>query len=313
MSTRVSLIFPYIGDEDPIRDRLIEIIDAILDRRKNLHTSNRPPILVVNKDTINRKIYEKFKSYLRDKKRTDLLEKIDLKEIDLIEVWAVDTCQMWLGGFGKIIDDKEDKSREDDTSCILQIPGDLKYIEDFDYFLQQLSSLGAMVELKRCDFAIGDFKIKPPQGAKHLIDMYGTYSLLFNWFPEIATYLRGKLNIERPRSEFFGVSLNFLEEMLRKRKFAYEQTLVFLIHALDDRKNWKIGKVDIGEISDYARSRGFREANDQIERTERMLKFLWREKNGGDNFNVEKFERLDGRSTAIRVAAIVSLENFLKP
>lgn len=32
-----------------------------------------------------------------------------------------------------------------------------------------------------------------------------------------------------------------------------------------------------------------------------------------DRFDVKEFERLDRRSTAIREAAIVSLENFLKP
>ena len=34
--------------------------------------------------------------------------------------------------------------------------------------------------------------------------------------------------------------------------------------------------------------------------------------NGGDDFDVDKFERLDRRSTAIREAAIVSLGNFLR-
>jgi hypothetical protein len=217
---------------------------------------------------------------------------------------------MWLNGFGRIMDDKESNAG-DDTTSVLQIPGDLKYVENFEYFLNQLSLLRSGIETQ-WDFAIGDFKVEPER-SKHLIDIYGTYPLLFNWFPTIAKKLREGIKIKRPRSEFLAVNLKFLEKILLKKKFAYEQTLAFLIHALsDDQANWRIDKIDIGVIGDYEEGRGFREANDQIERTERLLKFLWREKNGGDNFNVEEFERLDRRSTAIREAAIVSLGNFLR-
>jgi hypothetical protein len=143
--------------------------------------------------------------------------------------------------------------------------------------------------------------------------MFGTYPLTFNWFPDVARKVQN-MNIKRPRSEFLAASLKFLEEILPfKRKFAYEETLALLIHALSDtQKKWKIGKVDIGVIRDYEQDRGFREANDQIERMERLLKLLWREMNGGDNFDVDEFERLDRRSKAIREAAMVSLGNFLR-
>lgn len=306
MGTRISLIFPYIGDDDQVRERLIQIIEAILDSTKHLHTSNNTkPVLVVNKDSVYKGIYKKFEDYLRKKGKENLLTRIDITE-----VWAVDTCQMWLEGFGKIIDDKE-KNPNDDTCSVLQIPGDLKYVRDFDDFLIKLGHLNAEIESGHYDFVIGDFKVEPEK-SKHLIDIYGTYPLIFNWFPDIATKLQN-MKIKRPRSEFFAASLKFLKEILPfKRKFAYEQTLAFLIHSLSDENEWKIGKVDIGVISDYEESRGFREANDQIERTERLLKVLWREKNGGDNFDVKEFERLDRRSTAVREAAIVSLENFLR-
>ena len=307
MNTRVSLIFPYIGDDDQVREKLIQIIEAILNEEKHIHTSSMKPILVVNKDTVFRGKYKRFKDYLESKHKEDLLTKLEIEE-----VWAVDTCQMWLAGFGKIIDDNTNNP-EDDTSSVLQIPGDLKDVRDFDVFLEQLRGLRAGIEAGDWDFAIGDFEVEPEK-SKHLIDMYGTYPLLFNWFPNIAKKLREDKKIKRPRSEFLVASLEFLKVILPfKRKFAYEQTLTFLIHALSDtEKTWKIGKVDIGVISDYEKSRGFREANDQIERTERLLKFLWREMNSGDEFDVNEFERLDRRSTAIREAAIVSLGNFLR-
>jgi hypothetical protein len=381
MSTRVSLIFPYIGNDDKVRDKLIQIIAAVRDPANNLHTSNKNPVLIVNNDTIYRKMYEKFEGYLGARGKGDLLNK---NKIDITPTWAVDTCQMWLAGFGKIIDDK----REDDndkTTCILQIPGDLSDVRDFPDFLNKLSLLSANIEANRSDFVIGDFEVEPEK-AKHLIDMFGTYPLIFNWFPDVAKNLQNK-GIKRPRSEFLAASLEFLEKMLPfKRKFAYEETLALLIHALSDTylfsigtefendlnrgiiqkelrdkfkiegfpisecakvtkenedkwmitggertynvkkeggelnvnsdtkglNKWKIAKVNIGVIQDIEESRGFRGANDQIERTERLLKLLWREMNGGDDFDVDKFERLDRRSTAIREAAIVSLGNFLR-
>ena len=100
--TRVSLIFPYIGDDDEVRYKLIQIIEAILDPAKNLHTCNMNPIMVVNQDSNYRGMYEKFTNYLRKQGKGNLLN-----GIDITPVWAVDTCQMWLAGFGKIIDDKK--------------------------------------------------------------------------------------------------------------------------------------------------------------------------------------------------------------
>ncbi len=164
-------------------------------------------------------------------------------------------------------------------------------------------------------FALGDFKLFP-QDAKHLIVAYGTYPLLLNWFPEEAQDLWHHYHILRPRSEFFAASARFLRAMLRRKKFAYEQTVAFLIYALADRdengnKKWRIGRLDLGELSDYPESRRFREAVDQIERTERVLKVLWRYQRG-DGFNLNEYENLDRRSTAIRQAAMVYLEKMLK-
>jgi len=305
MATRVFITFPYSGAKGKVRERLTQLIEETLNPQGDLHTSNRKPVLVVNRDTIARGRYEEFEIYLDDERKKDLLD-----ELDVIKVWAVDTCQMWLNGYGKIIDDKLNDPK-DDTTSVLQIPGDLEDVPDFPSFLNSLSDLRRGIE-NDWDFAIGDFDVES-QGSKHLIDVYGTYPLFFNWFPDIARTIRHVDRIQRPRSEFIGATIEFLSKMLLlKRKFAYEQTMVFLIHALSDRKRrWRIGRVDLGTIKDFEAGRGFRAANDQIERTERMLKLLWREMNGGDKFNIRDFERLDRRSTAIREAAIVSLENFL--
>jgi hypothetical protein len=281
--------------------------------------------------------YKDFLDYLSSSTgRLEIPDERALEELmDVLKVWSVDTCQMWLNGFGKILDDIDGSPEgSDDTSTVLQIPGDVTQIEDFEYYVEQIKYLALVVEDgKRTHppvaLCVGDYDIKL-EGAKHLIDVYGTFPLLFNWFPTVAAKLRAHPhNIKRPRSEFFAVSVAFLREMLKKRKFAYEQTMAFLVYALfdnegeagrenrDDRRNttqsWQIQRRPIGTVRDYGAERGFREATDQIERAERMLKVLWRESHGGDTFNVDDFERLDRRSTAIREAAMVCLENILRP
>jgi len=216
---------------------------------------------------------------------------------------------MWLDGFGKILDDGVGPG---ERLVVLQIPGDLKRVVNFQHFLTQVATLSDAVNIGRHDLVVGDFDLQHSLGAKNLIDMYGTYPLLFNWFPEVANKLLRDLEIKRPRSEFLAVSADFLRDMMGRRKFAYEQTVAFLIYALSEPKyEDRVAKHEIGVVEDYGDDKGFREAIDQIERTERVLKVLWREMNGGNWFDIGKFLELDRRSTAIREAAMVYLENVL--
>ena len=102
---------------------------------------------------------------------------------------------------------------------------------------------------------------------------------------------------------------------MRYRKFSYEETLALLIHAIHDGRLKKIAKQDIGIVEDYGGDRGYTEAIDQLERTERMLKLLWRKREGalGQNFPTGEFENLDAHSTAIRRNAMICFRNFLEP
>lgn len=349
MSTRICVIFPYKPLEDAVFPLLCRLLEVIWTPKSGLYNEKPRPLLVVNRDTMASGTYHQFIEYLKNQ-RDDLKvsSEADLeKRMDVLKVWSVDTCQMWLSGFGKILDDiykgklrpPDDTSTPlDDTSTVLQIPGDLTQIQDFGHFITALKTVRSAVQNKEeeVDFCVGDFEIEP-EGSKHLIDVYGTYPLLFNWFPSVALKLR-ELNIKRPRSEFFAVSVSFLEEMLKKRKFAYEQTMAFLIYALygeedaaeipeketEDKvgvqktvpKKWNVTSRPIGTVHDYGAERGFREATDQIERTERMLKVMWRELSPRDertgDFKVEDFGKKDQHSTAIREAAMVLLQNILK-
>ena len=279
---------------------------TVLKPAAGLHNSEKPPVLVVNMDTINSRYFEKFVTFLQEIGDPDVL-----KSLDIVEAWSVDTCQMWLAGFGKILADQNgDEGREPNLSVIVQLPGDLKHLSDPDDFFPRMEALSSVVQSGEHHFMVGDYDLAP-QDSKYLIDAYGTYPLLFNWFPKEAAKLLRQVRLLRPRSEFFAVSIRFLKEMLQKKKFAYEQTVAFLIYALSDEKtDWKVGRQKLGTLTDYEETRRFREATDQIERTERMLKALWRQRQG-DDFNVPEYERLDKRSTAIREAAMVYLENVL--
>ena len=127
MPTRVSIIFPYNvpKDERQIFDRLLNIIKYILQEPSPLNTSNKAPILVVNKDTIRKGVYDAFYEFLQKGGEDDILDRLNV-----LKTWSVDTCQMWLAGFGKILDDNDDNAESQEQNlCVLQIPGDLKYLD----------------------------------------------------------------------------------------------------------------------------------------------------------------------------------------
>ena len=112
-----------------------------------------------------------------------------------------------------------------------------------EHFLREMWSLSTSVQSGKFDFAVGDFGLglddaKHLIDAKYLIHTYGTYPLLSIWFPEVSARLRQK-GLRRPRSEFFAASVPFLNRMLEmgKKKFAYEQTIAFLIYALCDKRD----------------------------------------------------------------------------
>src|SRR5205823_12458299 len=105
--------------------------------------------------------------------------------------------------------------------------------------------------------------------SEQLVDTYGTFALLYNWFPAEAQEIRQYT--ERPRSEFFAVRHSFLHEVLRQRWYAYEQTVVMLLQAVFNQNH--ISRFFVGNISDLPLGReSLASAMQQVERTERVLK-----------------------------------------
>jgi hypothetical protein len=297
-------MFPYSGyNSAEEREALFwDLVDCC---RKE--TGKQAPIIVLNRDT---EIRGKAKAFLENKR-------VAKGDVFVHRCWAVDTCQMWLAGWGYVLDNPETK--EDDR--IVQLPGDIDTVSGQDGSREAFfNELGAFISRGTWDFIIGDFASGDMFNAKELIDLYGTYALMANWFPDVAQASRlAPLKLNRLRSEFINIRVSTLKDLLKVRKFAYEQTLNMLIRSWDFGNNqWKfeITKKDLGIIKDDSSFRQYRDCLDQIERTERMLKLLWREIHepgfkDPDKF-IEEYDRLDRRSTSIRENARIIILNLLE-
>jgi hypothetical protein len=293
-TTKVVLMFPYSGyAKDTDRERLFwEMIGLC-------RSVDPKPVVILNRDTENRSLAETF---LKDP-RKDL--------VDLQTTWSVDTCQMWLAGWGYILDNYPDARR------IVQFPGDIEWVDDPTDFFGKVRKFLRLSD--PFDIYLGDFSTAGRFNTKELIDLYGTYALLANWFPEFARGIL-QLPLKRPRTEFLNIKVQTLRSLLvNHRKFAYEQTLNMLIRSWDFKTmDWRyeICPFDMGKLRDDKSFRQYRECLDQIERTERMLKLLWREinediyKTNPQDF-VDRYDRLDRRSTSIRDNARIIIRNLL--
>jgi hypothetical protein len=221
---------------------------------------------------------------------------------DILDAWCVDTCQMWYAGLGKAFD----QGGEDDVYWL--IPGDFNYGAAVGKeVLGRLHDLPEIcLELKQ-DICIGEIATDH-NNSKQLIDTYGTFALLYNWFPAEAQEIRQYT--ERPRSEFFAIRHGFLREVLRQRWYAYEQTVVMLLQAVST--NQHISRFFVGNISDLPEGREtFASALQQVERTERVLKSMWRERRQPKAGWTEQYRMLEGQSEQIRRAAMIILHNLL--
>jgi hypothetical protein len=248
------IIFPYLGYEN--NKQCEWYFWWTVERCKEIDPK---PIVILPRDTV---IRGDAASFIKDER---------YQTLEVVQTWSVDTCQTWLAGWGHVLDNYPQAER------LVQIPGDIDYIdEDVGFY----DNLKAFIETTSSDIAIGDFKTGDQYSAKSLVDTYGTYSLVANWFPEISRSIRS-LPLNRPRSEFINIKTSVLRELIiNNRNFAYEQTLNFLIKSwnYDDMK-WKynISTTRLGTLSDNKSFRNYRSSIDQIERIERMLSLLWRE------------------------------------
>lgn len=265
-------------------------------------------------------VYDKRSREPKDTK--SILSEIE-ESVDVVPVWGVDTCQDWLAGWGYVLDKRV--SLPEESHRVVLLPGDLERVSQRGRLFEQLRKF---IRYAKKKILVGDFDSPNSRGAKELIDIYGIYPLVANWFPDAWRAIQA-LPLRKPRSEFINIAVPELRRLLQSRVFAYEQTLNMLIvnwdwcwkqgreniHSAERLWEEQMGSMHIGTMEDDSSSRHYRGAVDQIERTERMLRMVWRELNRWDptenpaNFRklAEIYERLDERSTRIRDAARIAL------
>jgi hypothetical protein len=221
---------------------------------------------------------------------------------EVLDVWAVDTCQMWYAGLGTAYE------RGGAHDVYWLIPGDFNYGTALGQgVLSRLHDLPEIILELDQDLCIGEIAADH-SNPKQLIDTYGTFALLYNWFPAEAREIRQFT--ERPRSEFFAVRHDFLGEALRQRWYPYEQTVVMLLQAVFGKKG--ISRFSVGHISDLPEGReSLASAMQQVERTERVLKAVWREHHQADPGWIDRYRSLAATSNQIRHTALTILHNLL--
>src|SRR5437588_6629687 len=284
---RPVIIYPFRQPADYSDLRSLYQLVARLDADKARYAR---PITVMDRKT--HYAMEQDRAFLDFRKGTVA------RHSDILDAWCVDTCQMWYSGLGHAFD----AGGPDDVYWL--IPGDFNYGTPIGQeVLSRLHDLPEICEELQQDICIGEIATDH-NNSKQLIDTYGTFALLYNWFPSEAREIRQYT--ERPRSEFFAVRHSFLQEVLRQRWYAYEQTVVMLLQAVFS--NRRISRFFVGNISDLPEGReSFAAAQQQVERTERVLKTIWRERNQPKTGWIEQYRVLEGQSEQVRRAAMIIL------
>ena len=245
------------------------------------------------------------KTYYSQKKAASFLafrDRTVARSGDILDAWCVDTCQMWYAGLGAAFE------RGNAGDVYWLIPGDFNYgAAAGREVLGLLHDLPEIVLELDQDLCIGEIATDH-NNSKQLIDTYGTFALLYNWFPAEAQEIRQYT--ERPRSEFFAVRHDFLGELLTQRWYPYEQTVVMLLQAIFKQK--RISRFFVGNISDLPEGReSLSSAWQQVERTERVLKAVWCERHQSRPGWIQRYRELELHSEQIRRTALTILQNLL--
>jgi len=221
---------------------------------------------------------------------------------EILDAWCVDTCQMWYVGLGAAFE------RGGSADVYWLIPGDFNYgAAPGQEVLGGLHDLPEIILELDQDMCIGEIATDH-DNSKHLIDTYGTFALLYTWFPAEAREIRQFT--ERPRSEFVALRHGFLREALTQRWYPYEQTMVMLLQAVFGKK--RISRFLVGNVSDLPEGREpLALAMQQVERAERVLKSVWLERHPSHGDWIGEYRRLETESGEVRRAALTILRNLL--
>lgn len=285
------VIYPFHQPVEGLHLKELYQLIARLNRERGVYAR---PITVIDRKTHG--------ANATNKQYREFRVKAVARHSDILDTWGVDTCQTWYAGLGQAFE------RGGPGDVYWLIPGDFNYGTPVGReVLSRLLDLPEICLELGQDVCVGEIATDHNH-SKQLIDTYGTFALLYNWFPVEAQTIRQYT--ERPRSEFFAVRHEFLRDMLQRRWYAYEQTVVMLLQAVFENKS--ISRFFVGNISDLPAGRdSLASAMQQVERTERVLKTLWRERHQHGSDWVERYNVLEAQSGRIRRAAMIILEQLL--
>lgn len=307
-SIRPVVMYPF---SQPKNLKSLEALYASLDSLKTDERFLRPQT-IINNQTRYRSMGDRAKSVDITTAFDTATQKIIAPVSDIVNVWAVDTCAMWLTGLGNAFELAQADGAVHDVFWL--IPGDFDFASlPGQKALEVMREIPLKVISGKFEICLGEIKV-PLNSAKQLIDTYGTYGLLYNWFPAEAQGIRSIT--DKPRTEFFAINFQTLERALvDSRWYAYEQTLMILLQNMSGKSAVRnITSIRLGEIVDDESTRNaLAAAMQQVERTERAFKLFWREKaerEGTPNWH-EEFRRLDAQSESVRTAAMVILRRIL--
>jgi len=285
------VIYPF---RQPSQYSDLEALYQLVARLNAETESYARPLTVMDRKT--------YRTMEKDKTFLEFRDGTVAKHSDILDAWCVDTCQMWYVGLGLAFE----QGGPDDVYWL--IPGDFDYGTTVGQeVLGRLHDLPEIILELDQDLCIGEIATGH-SNSKQLIDTYGTFALLYNWFPAESQEIRQLT--ERPRSEFFAVRHGFLGEVIAHRWYPYEQTVVMLLQAVFNKK--RISRFLVGNISDLPEGRdSLASAMQHVERTERVIKALWRERNLAHPNWIEQYRMLEARSEQIRRTALTILEKTL--
>jgi len=285
------VIYPVRHPADASHLEALYEMVARLDGRKGTYAR---PITVVDRKT--------DRAMAESAEYREFREQTVGRHSDILGAWCVDTCQMWYTGLGAAFE----RGAGEDVYWL--IPGDFNYATPAGQeVLGRLHDLPEIIAELDQDLCIGEITTDHNH-PKQLIDTYGTFALLYTWFPAEAREIRQYT--ERPRSEFLAVRHGFLDQALQRRWYPYEQTVVMLLEAVLARA--KISRFSVGEITDLPEGReSLASAIVQVERTERVLKSFWSERRRAEPGWAAEYRALELLSERARNSALTILQNLL--
>lgn len=286
------VIYPFA---QPNHYQDLEELYGLIARLDREHGRFARPITVMDRKT--------YTAMEWDQRFQDFRKGTVAKHSHILDMWSVDTCQMWYAGLGAAFE----KGGPDDVYWL--IPGDFNYGSPVGQeVLARMHDLPEIILELDQDLCVGEVTLERCS-SKCLIDTYGTFALLLNWFPAEAQEIHRLC--DRPRSEFFAIRHNFLREILAQRWYAYEQTLVILLHAIFTKQ--RVSRFSVGDISDLPGGMdSLVSAIQQVERMERVLKMVWRERHQSEPDWFDTYRVLESESERIRKSACIILGRLLK-